>query len=108
MAFRLAQRINRRITELNNFDPNRKERKMNAAHDHDQVTIHIDKHEFKVANPVTGAMLYQIGGVGAGFALYEEIPGEGDDPKIVNDSTTYTLKNGEHFYSAKDELNPGK
>jgi hypothetical protein len=77
-------------------------------HEHSQVSIHIDSTEYKSPNPTTGAALYILGQVKPGFALFKEIHGHGDDSKIPNDGTTEDLKNGDHFYSAKDELNPGQ
>jgi len=78
------------------------------AHDHETVSIHIDSNEYKSPNPTTGSALYVLGKVKAGFALFKEIHGHGDDPKIPNDDKPVELKNGDHFYSAKDELNPGQ
>lgn len=74
---------------------------------HDEVTIHIDNETLKSPNPTTGAALYTLGHVKAGFALFKEVHGHGDDVQIVNNGTPVELKDGDHFYSSKDELNPG-
>lgn len=72
-----------------------------------EVTIHIDKKEYKTETPTTGAALYQLGGIGADYNLFEEVPGQGDDKLIPNDTTPIDLKDGEHFYSAQKKLKPG-
>ncbi len=72
-----------------------------------QVTIHIDKKTYKSQNPTTGTALYTLGTIQAGYDLFEEIPGRGDDKLIPNDATKIELKNGLHFYTAKQSLNPG-
>ena len=65
----------------------------------------------RIVNMSTGALegaaLYTLGKVPAGYDLFEEIPGPGDDKLIQNDATTIELKNGLHFYTAKQSLNPG-
>jgi hypothetical protein len=48
-----------------------------------------------------------LGKVAAGYDLFEEVSGPGDDLPIPNDATPVALKNGVHFYSAKQTLNPG-
>ena len=74
----------------------------------DEVTIQIEKKEYKSPNPTTGAALYTLGGVAAGYDLWLEAPpGKGDDERINNDATPVTLKNGAHFYLAQSSLNPG-
>jgi hypothetical protein len=75
---------------------------------HQQVNIHIDKKKFESPNPTTGTALYLLGGINTGFVLFKEVHGQGDDIQIKNDSTAITLKDGDHFYSAKDSLNPGQ
>jgi hypothetical protein len=74
---------------------------------HSEVEIHIDKTSLKSPSPTTGAALYTLGKVVAGYDLFEEIPGPGDDKLILNDITAIELKNGTHFYTAKQSLNPG-
>ena len=75
---------------------------------HDEVTIIIDKKERKSPNPTTGAALYALGPVAAGYDLWREVHGKGDDELIANDAKPVQLKNGDHFYSAQSSLNPGQ
>lgn len=77
------------------------------GNDHEVVTIHIDSKEKKSPNPTTGAALYTLGEVKSGYELFREIPGKGDDELIKNDAGRVELKNGQHFYSADQSLNPG-
>ena len=74
---------------------------------HNEVTIHIDKKTYKSPSPTTGAALYTLGAIPSGYDLFEEVPGPGDDKLIPNDATSITLKEGSHFYRAKQTLNPG-
>lgn len=71
------------------------------------ISIHIDKKEVKSPNPTTGHALYQLGGIGAGYDLYREVKGKGEDELIANDSTVVHLEHGDHFFSTKQNLNPG-
>lgn len=71
------------------------------------VTIHIDKNKYTSPDPTTGAALYTLGKIPANYDLFEEIHGPGDDKLIPNDNTSIDLKNGLHFYSIKQTLNPG-
>jgi hypothetical protein len=73
----------------------------------EEVTIIIDKKEKKSPNPTIGAALYKLGEVAAGYDLWEEVHGKGDDVLISNDGAPITLKNGEQFYTAQSNLNPG-
>jgi hypothetical protein len=73
----------------------------------DEVEIHIDKKHYRSPNPTTGHALYLLGQVQQGYDLFQEVPGHGDDLLIPNDTTQVALKNGLHFYSAKQSLNPG-
>ena len=76
--------------------------------EHSEVSIHIDKKEYKSPNPTTGAALYKLGSINTEkYDLFLEVPGRGDDKLIANDDTQLELKNGEHFYSAQKNLNPG-
>lgn len=78
------------------------------AHDaHEVVPITIDKKPKKSPSSTTGAALYTLGEVRAGYDLWRETRGQGDDEFIKNDSTAYTLKPGEKFFSAQSTLNPG-
>ena len=75
---------------------------------HDEVTIHIDSKTYKSPNPTTGAALYIMGSIDASqYDLFLEVHGHGDDILIPNDSNEITLKNGNHYYSAQKNLNPG-
>ena len=74
---------------------------------HETASIHIDKKQYHSPNPTTGAALYVLGNVAAGYELLREVPGPGDDIPIPNDATPIQLENGWHFFSAKKELNPG-
>lgn len=72
-----------------------------------EITIHIDKKQYKSPSPTTGAALYALGHVAAGYDLWREVHGKGDDELIANDAKPVVLKNGDHFYSAQSSLNPG-
>lgn len=72
-----------------------------------EVNIIIDKKHKKSPTPTTGAALYVLGEVKPGYDLFRETPGQKDDELIRNDSTQYTLHDGEKFYSAQQTLNPG-
>ncbi|MEA2875119.1 MAG: hypothetical protein QOF14_315 [Hyphomicrobiales bacterium] len=74
----------------------------------DLITIHIDKKQHKLASPTTGAALYQLGEVAAGYDLWREDRGKNpNDELIANDANPVVLKNGDHFYTAQSSLNPG-
>lgn len=73
----------------------------------EQVKIHIDSELRESPNPTSGAALYVLGPVNpAEYDLYKKIPGK-DDELIENDNKEISLKNGDHFYSAQKNLNPG-
>jgi len=74
---------------------------------HTTVHITIDKHKFDSPSKTTGEALYRLGGVGVEYDLYQESPGQGDDPLIPNSNVSQTVKNGDHFYTAQRSLNPG-
>lgn len=75
---------------------------------HEEVVIHIDKKEYKSPTPTTGQALYILGQIDTSkYDLFKEVHGHGDDIKIPYDGTTIELKNGEHFYTALKDLNPG-
>lgn len=71
------------------------------------ITIHIDKNQYKSPSPTTGAALYALGHVATGYDLWREVHGKGDDELIANNTTQVVLKNGDHFYTAQSSLNPG-
>ena len=73
-----------------------------------EVTIIIDKKEKKSPNPTTGAALYILGSIDASkYDLFLEVHGKGDDQLIPNDAKPIEIKDGDHFYSAQKNLNPG-
>lgn len=72
------------------------------------VVIHIDKNQHKSPTPTTGHALYVLGNVDANmYELWKDVHGNGNDIPISNDTTSIELKNGDHFYSAPNDLNPG-
>jgi len=72
------------------------------------VKIHIDKELYESPDPTIGAALYVLGNVNAStYDLWKTVPGKEDDELIPNDTTSIDLKNGDHFYSAQKNLNPG-
>jgi hypothetical protein len=73
----------------------------------DEVEIQIDNKHYRSPNPTTGSALYLLGHVQPGYDLFQEVPGPGDDLLIPNSTTEIRLKDGVHFYSAKQSLNPG-
>lgn len=75
--------------------------------EHTTVNIIIDKKHVTSPNPTTGHTLYVLGNVPANYDLYRELHGKGDDELIPNDATAVELKNGDHFFSSKQSLNPG-
>jgi hypothetical protein len=74
---------------------------------HDTVNIIIDKKHVTSPSATTGAALYVLGIVPAGYDLYREVHGHGDDELIPNNATPIELKNGDHLFSTKQSLNPG-
>lgn len=75
--------------------------------EHDQVTIIIDKKEYKSPNPTTGSALYALAHVPADHDLFLEVHGHGDDTLIQNTAAPVRLKDGSHLYTAQRTLNPG-
>jgi hypothetical protein len=76
---------------------------------HQEVSIIIDKHEHKSPNPTTGHDLYVLGGIDPqNYDLFRETHGKGDDELVPNDGSQITLKDGDHFFSLKKKLNPGR
>ncbi len=72
-----------------------------------EVNIHIDRKKFASPTPTPGSSLYVLGSVHAGYDLFREAHGSGDDELIKNDQTEYSLHDGDKFYSAQSTLNPG-
>lgn len=81
----------------------------NDKHDnkHPEVHIQIDRKPLVSPNPTTGAALYILGTVQSGYELFRESHGHGDDESIKNSTDPVELKEGDHFYSAQTDLNPG-
>ena len=71
------------------------------------VVFHIDKAQHKLQPPITGSKLYSLAAVGAGYDLYLEAKGPGDDLFIANEETEVPVNNGDKVYSAQSSLNPG-
>ncbi len=71
-----------------------------------EVRIHIDRLPYESPNPTTGAALYALGKVPAGFQLYREARGDHEDEPIHNDNEKERLTPDEHFYS-KEERHKG-
>ncbi len=77
-------------------------------HEHDEVSIIIDKQQKQSPNPTSGAALYVLAGIdSAKYDLFRETRGQGDDESVPNNGTEIILKPGDHFYSAQKSLNPG-
>ena len=76
-------------------------------HEHNTVNITVDTQHLVSPNPTTGHALYELGKVPAGYDLYREVHGKGDDELIPNSNAPIELKNGEHFFTTKQSLNPG-
>jgi hypothetical protein len=67
----------------------------NAAHD--EVVIHINKTQFRIANPIVGQALRDLGTIPQDNQLFLESPGPEPDVLIIP-TAAYTLKNGSHLY----------
>jgi hypothetical protein len=79
------------------------------ANGHDEVTIHIDKEVFHVAQEsMTGAELRQLPTppIGTDRDLFLIVPGPADDVRVANDQRI-ELKNGMHFFTAPSTISPG-
>lgn len=76
-------------------------------HPHHDVEISIDRKHYKSPNPTTGAALYTLANVPAGYDLWREVCGQGDDELVPNDDAKIPLTPHEKFYSAQRTLNPG-
>jgi hypothetical protein len=72
-----------------------------------EVHISIDKKKYTSPNPTTGHALYVLGQISPGYDLFRETHGSGDDELIPNSDVTVELHDGEKFYSAQSNLNPG-
>lgn len=78
-----------------------------SEHEHHEVRIHIDRKPYMSPVVTTGAALYALGHVAAGYELFREVQGDREDEPIANDQTEIHLKEDQHFYSAQVTLNPG-
>jgi hypothetical protein len=65
------------------------------------VRIHLDQHPYHSPNPTTGAALYQLGHVPAGYALFKEVNGNREDTQIPNDEHAIRVYQDDHFHSAE-------
>ena len=72
-----------------------------------EIHISIDKKNFTSPSPTTGQALYALGQIAAGYDLFRETHGSGDDELIPNSDARVELHDGEKFYSAQSTLNPG-
>jgi len=78
-----------------------------SEHEPHEVRIHIDRKPYMSPRVTTGAALYVLGHVAAGYELFLEVRGDQEDKPVPNDPTQIHLKEDEHFYSAQVTLNPG-
>src|SRR5579859_3392096 len=69
-----------------------------------EIRIHIDQVQHRSPNPTTGAALYALGHVAAGFELYREVTGDREDEPIENGPETVHLKEDEHFHSGPPKV----
>lgn len=93
---------------MSNNEQKKPDQGQGGTHGHDTVSIHIDKQNLKSPTPTTGHALYILGNVDATkYDLFLEVPGKGDDVLIANDGSPIDVKNGSHFYTAQNNLNPG-
>jgi len=74
---------------------------------HHEVDIIIDREHLKSPKETTGAALYTLGKVQAGFTLYRETPGPREDEPITNDHTPVRVHEHEKFYSTPGKVTPG-
>ena len=71
------------------------------------MKITVDRIHKESPTPTTGASLYTLGEVKAGYDLWRETPGRDDDKLVPNDNKEIHLHEHEKFYSALRTLNPG-
>ncbi|MGJ5814463.1 hypothetical protein [Paludibaculum fermentans] len=76
-------------------------------HDPHVVEIVIDRVEYKSPTQTTGAALYALGHVAAGYRLFRESPGPREDEPIANDQTQVKVHAHEKFYSSPGQITPG-
>ena len=80
---------------------------MSEEHKVHEVRIHIDRKPYESPKETTGAALYLLGKIPAGYELFLEVQGNEEDQPIPNNNTKIDLKQDQHFYSAQVTLNPG-
>lgn len=73
-----------------------------------EVQITIDKKRYESPTPTTGHALYELAKIPAGYDLFRETHGGGDDEFVPNNDQKIELHEGEKFYSAQSTLNPGR
>jgi len=72
-----------------------------------EVEIVIDNKHIDSPRETTGAALYILGQVLAGYTLYREVEGPEEDPPIANDATVVRVRKHEKFYSSIGQITPG-
>jgi len=72
-----------------------------------EVRVHIDRKPYQSPPITTGAALYILGHIPAGYELFREVRGDQEDQPIANNQAQIHVKEDEHFYSAQVTLNPG-
>lgn len=76
--------------------------------ENEHITILIDKKEYKAPEPVmTGAQLRALTKppIDSEYDLFQIVP-DGED-KPITDNEEVPLKNGDRFFSAPHNINPG-
>lgn len=67
--------------------------------DKHEIVIHVDGKEYKPAKTsMTGIEIKALAGRDASYQLFLEQKGS-DPDKLIGDSETVDLRNGEHFYT---------
>lgn len=65
----------------------------------DEIVIHIDGKEYKTTKTsMTGIEIKALAGRDGSYQLFLERKGS-DPDKLIGDSETIELRNGEHFYT---------
>jgi hypothetical protein len=65
------------------------------------VRIHIDRIQRESPRETTHDALYLLGEVPAGSELFLEVEGDKEDEPVARGNTAITVKEDQHFYSAK-------
>ena len=74
---------------------------------HDEVHIQMDRKPKVSPNPTSGAALYSLGDIAAGYDLFRESRGPGDDELIRRDAIEVVIQPGDKLFSVQSSLNPG-